>query len=524
VNQDILMAMIKGQIVAGDYSKLLMRVKSDVSVELGEILAVDADSETFLLQVYDLAYSSQISSSNLEMISGMNLEDEGRFELIDPALRNYRIAGLKPLLSVSESCKTCKRMPPFFANVREITKQDLRFITTPDNPLYLGELRSGSKSLDFDLFLDGKEVFSHHVLIAASTGKGKSNLMKDILWDSLNKDYVGMLVLDPHDEYYGRSELGLKDHSSHGQVVYYTPTNPPPGARSFVINLSTLKPEYFQGAIQLSDPQRQALYAYYRKFGKGWIAALISEEAIVGVRFHEETIAVVKRKLLGLLSLDLDEGKLETGGIFSEIGGENTIKDICCELERGKTVIVDTSFFSGALEVMIAGMVASESLKMYKKYKRSGELSSKPVISIVLEEAPRVLGKKVLEQGSNIFDTLAREGRKFQVGLIAITQLPSEIPKSVLANMNTKIILGIEMGLERQAVIESAAQDLHDDSRAIASLDKGEAIVTSIFTRFAVPLVIPYYPDFVAKRKKEDSLKQGAMGSHGTVVPGFIGI
>ena len=32
-----------------------------------------------------------------------------------------------------------------------------------------------------------------------------------------------------------------------------------------------------------------------------------------------------------------------------------------------------------------------------------GELSEKPVISIVIEEAPRVLGKEVLEKGSNIF-------------------------------------------------------------------------------------------------------------------------
>ena len=165
-------------------------------------------------------------------------------------------------------------------------------------------------------------------------------------------------------------------------------------------------------------------------------------------------------------------------------------------------------------------MVASDILQLYKKHKRSGELAGKPVASIVLEEAPRVLGKKVLEQGTNIFDTIAREGRKFQVGLFAITQLPSEIPKSVLANMNTKIILGIEMGAERNAVIESAAQDLSDDARTIASLDKGEAIVTSIFTRFAVPLSIPYYPDFVAawKKKHPDTLLQEP------TTPSFMGV
>ena len=76
--------------------------------------------------------------------------------------------------------------------------------------------------MDFDIFLPGKEVFSHHVLIPASTGKGKSNLMSCILWDVAGKDYVGMLVLDPHDEYYGRTGLGLKDHPDKSKIAYYT--------------------------------------------------------------------------------------------------------------------------------------------------------------------------------------------------------------------------------------------------------------------------------------------------------------
>ena len=131
-------------------------------------------------------------------------------------------------------------------------------------------------------------------------------------------------------------------------------------------------------------------------------------------------------------------------------------------------------------------------------------MDDKPVISVVLEEAPRVLGKKILEQGSNIFDTLAREGRKFKVGLIAITQLPSEIPKNILANMNTKIILGIEMNSERQAVIESSPQDLSQDNRNIAALDKGEALVTSTFTKFAVPIKIPLFKEFAAVKKEKE--------------------
>jgi hypothetical protein len=63
--------------------------------------------------------------------------------------------------------------------------------------------------------------------------------------------------------------------------------------------------------------------------------------------------------------------------------------------------------------------------------------------------------------------------------------------------MNTKIILGNELAAERQAVMESAAQDLSSDDRTIASLDKGEAIVSSNFTRFAVPIQIPLFEKYV---------------------------
>jgi len=103
---------------------------------------------------------------------------------------------------------------------------------------------------------------------------------------------------------------------------------------------------------------------------------------------------------------------------------------------------------------------------------------------------------------------IAREGRKFNIGLTAITQLPSLIPRPILANMNTKIILGVEMAPERQAIIESASQDLSSDARNIASLDRGEAIITSNFARFAIPIKIPLFEELVAKEAKVESKRE----------------
>ena len=61
------------------------------------------------------------------------------------------------------------------------------------------------------------------------------------------------------------------------------------------------------------------------------------------------------------------------------------------------------------------------------------------------------------------------------------------------------------MESERSAIINSAAQDLSDEDRTIASLDKGEAIVSSIFAKFALPIYTPIFEDFVASRKKNTS-------------------
>jgi len=63
------------------------------------------------------------------------------------------------------------------------------------------------------------------------------------------------------------------------------------------------------------------------------------------------------------------------------------------------------------------------------------------------------------------------------------------------------------MAPERQAIIESASQDLSSDNRNIASLDKGEAIISSNFARFATPVKIPLFSDIAKEAKKDNSKK-----------------
>jgi len=496
--------MTKGLVISGEFGNILVREKTGKKLELGELLIAEAENnQKILFQVFDLVYGSQLSQQNLELVSGLKLEENSDMEIMDANLRNYTLAKIKSLVTIQDKKAIApKTLPCFFSSVREVNTEDFGFLLSKTNKkFFIGNLRSGTKTLNLPIYLNGEKVLSHHILISGTTGRGKSVLMSNLLWHTIDQDYCSFLVLDPHDEYYGRNKTGLKDHShAKEKLAYYTPRNPPAGCRTLKINLQALKPNHFNGAAYWSDAQKQAMAAYYRKYGEGWISAIILEKPLE-VKFIEATTDVVRRRLLQILNLNAENEEIICKGIFDIEAGKTTIKDIVQELEERKTVVIDTSEFSGSVEILIGSVIATNALERYKNL-NSEELKQKPVISIVLEEAPRVLGKEALEKGTNVFSTIAREGRKFKTGLTAITQLPSLIPREILANMNTKIILGIELKPERQALIESAAQDLSSDERNIASLDIGEAIVSSNFAKFAIPVTIPFFEDIVQTKQE----------------------
>ncbi len=487
--------MVLGQIIGGEYGELVVRQKSGQIIEIGDLLSID----DIILQVYDLAYGTLLEATDLARMSGMQLEGYEETALMEEEIRNFVTAKAKPLVHVKDGVpKIPKTLPGFFGTVNRADNDDFEFMEKPANSLYLGRVRSGSAVLDVPVNINGRDALSHHILIPATTGRGKSNLVKVMLWDMVLREWCGILVIDPHDEYFGRNEPGIKDHpDAVDKVLYYSP-NPPKGGYSLRVNITLLRPWNLRGIIDVTEAQSQAMYVFYNHHGSNWLEAILTADP-QGDNFGIQsiTLEVIQRKLRLSLDIHTDGGEVRArGNIFVTQTTNDLIRDIADAMESGKKVILDTSSMSGDKELLIAGMITDEIFRRYKKYKEHGELDDKPTISVVIEEAPRVLGDR---GGRNVFHTIAREGRKFRVGLIAITQLSSMIPREILANMNTKIILGNEMKSEREAIIGSAAQDLSKDGKNIASLDKGEAIVSSIFTKFAVPIKIDLFDDVVKR-------------------------
>ena len=475
--------MTVGEVIAGSFEGIIAREKAGSNVEVGELLVTVGDP-SLIVQVTGIEYASQLSQQNRELIAGLRLEDDAQLNFFDRSLRTYNVLSLKLLAEISNGIRVAKRLPAMFCELRRITDDDLGFLVS-EGDVFAGRVRSGSQVLETPLRLDSKNVLSHHVLIAAQTGKGKSNLTKCLLVDSLENRSFGLLVLDPHDEYFGRSGVGLKDARS-SNLAYYS-SQDHPLAQPLRFRLSELRPAHFNGVANFSQAQHEAIASFRRRYRDRWIEELLRAD---DDSFHEATLQVLKRRFSNLLSLS---PSLEPSGMF--VRESSSLTSILDALEEGRTVVIDTSLFAGAQELLVGSIITSELLRRYRSYKRRGIV--KPRVSIVIEEAPRVLGKAVLAHGSNAFEEVAREGRKFGVGLIAITQVPSLIQREILANMNTKIILGLEMALERSAVIESAAQDISDLNGAIASLEKGEAIITSSFVRFPMPIAMPLFEELL---------------------------
>ncbi|UTB31777.1 MAG: DUF87 domain-containing protein [Methanobacterium sp. ERen5] len=167
----------------------------------------------------------------------MELEGYGAdLEFMEPELRNYIVARAKSLLHVQKQksgnyiTKSPKKLPYFSSPIRAIEKEDLDFLKEEPNnnnsSLYLGKVRSGSKIINANVHINARDALTHHILIPATTGRGKSNLVKVMLCSLLESNETGILVLDPHDEYYGRNDIGLKDHQSSDYNLEYYSTTP----------------------------------------------------------------------------------------------------------------------------------------------------------------------------------------------------------------------------------------------------------------------------------------------------------
>ena len=89
------------------------------------------------------------------------------------------------------------------------------------------------------------------------------------------------------------------------------------------------------------------------------------------------------------------------------------------------------------------------------------------------------------------------EGRKFRVGLCAVSQQPKLIDDELLSQFNTFFILGLADEKDRTILRGSSKQDIKDLGPEIQTLMPGEAIVTNLEAPFALPAKVHLYEEYL---------------------------
>lgn len=98
-------------------------------------------------------------------------------------------------------------------------------------------------------------------------------------------------------------------------------------------------------------------------------------------------------------------------------------------------------------------------------------------ILLALEEAHSYLKAGENSISSRVVQTIAKEGRKYGVGLLLITQRPSELDETVLSQLGSLIALRMTNSKDRGHVGSVMPDDLNDLVSILPSLRTGEGLV-----------------------------------------------
>ena len=100
-----------------------------------------------------------------------------------------------------------------------------------------------------------------------------------------------------------------------------------------------------------------------------------------------------------------------------------------------------------------------------------------PVL-VVLEEAHRYLGDSASTITRDSANRIAREGRKYGVGLLLVTQRPSELPDTALAQCGTLVSLRLSNSEDQGTIRAALPDEISGLASVLPSLRTGEGIVS----------------------------------------------
>ena len=390
-------------------------------------------------------------------------------------------------------------------------KEFMQAITSVSSDEKAVSLDIGKYSIDEEAvaFLNGNKFFQRHAVIVGSTGSGKSWSVARILEQVAQLKSANAILFDIHGEYTPLNSDGFTHYKIAGpndtvsadklflpywlltyeemlsMMLDRSDSNAPNQAMLFSTEVLKLKREHLascdhkemENVITLDSPIPYSL--------KTLIIELetLDTEMVQGQRsekqgpYHGKLTRFIQR-----LKAKIEDKRLNF--MFSQDSSlleYDYMNDICEKLMRpsdnsnGGVKIIDFSEVPSDILPLIASLVA----RVIFAVQQWAEVHTP--IAIFCDEAhlyiPASSESTMDTQSVGSFERIAKEGRKYGVGLVVISQRPSEVNRTVLSQCNNFVAMRLT-NADDQAVIKRLLPDsLGDYSETLPILDIGEAIV-----------------------------------------------
>lgn len=148
-----------------------------------------------------------------------------------------------------------------------------------------------------------------------------------------------------------------------------------------------------------------------------------------------------------------------------------------CGINTASIRILDISGLPNEVAGPLTSMVA-RLLFQYKLYQTEDERKRDPVL-LVCEEAHRYVpdrGEAEYAAAQSAIRRIAREGRKYGIGLMLVSQRPSDIESTVISQCGTWLVLRLTNAGDQQQVARFLPDGLSGMTKALPNLAQQEAI------------------------------------------------
>ncbi|RKT84580.1 protein of unknown function DUF87 [Saccharopolyspora antimicrobica] len=296
------------------------------------------------------------------------------------------------------------------------------------------------------------KLVARRSFVFARAGFGKSNLVK-LLFSTLYEEQptvprrsgeapVGTVIFDPDGEYFwpdfkGRPALCDVPHLRDKLVVFTNRQGPSDFYQSFVVNGVKLNIKELQASRVLSialSPEKQDQQNVVKLKsldGPKW-------NRLVDL-IHREKYGADRDEVREILNLSESQEAETNAAIGNMTRVVNALHDPDSRLlsalkdclSQGKLCVVDISQMRGSQGLQLAGVILGDIFEHNQTQFTAADPKSIPTIAVI-EEAQSVLGGSSQSEDGP-FVSWVKEGRKYDLGALLITQQPGSLPQELLS-------------------------------------------------------------------------------------------